>query len=161
MYCVLCTVGASYGDWRLWGRRKGGAPYTGSVALDVAVSRGGDIWSALWADWGWSHGRPTVSHGLYFQGKLTKKKSCRSHSLRQGTCKNKGGIMSHSGMFVTAAAFYRRKGFFFFAVMQASFTVEKTLRHWHTRSHRAPCSLLSSIHHWNRYKNLYPLYTVY
>ncbi len=33
--------------------------------------------------------------------------------------------MSHGGMFVTTTSFYRRKGFFFFAVMQASFTVEK------------------------------------
>jgi hypothetical protein len=67
--------------------------------------------------------------------------------------------MSHSEMFVTAAAFYRRKGFFFFAVMQASFTVEK---HFVTDTLaaielHAPSPLSTTE---TEKKNLYPLYTV-
>jgi hypothetical protein len=63
-------------------------------------------------------------------------------------------------MFVTAAAFYRRKGFFFFAVMEASFTVEK---HFVTDTLaaielHAPSSPVSTTE--TDKKKLYPLYNV-
>ncbi len=109
--------------------------------------------------WGWSHGRPTVSHGL-FSRKTDQERVVGHTAYDKAHAKNNGGsficrIVECSWLQPP----FRDEKVSFFAVMQASFTVEK---HFVTDTLavielRAPPPESTTE---TDKKNLYPLYTV-